>query len=124
MPRWSKPDDAKLALLFRTPRNGVNPKDLSVAAVEAVHKKCFPDKNCNDFAPLHRAKARDFSVGVSSEGHRSREFFVSTLNAVVLHCLTCLPFTGSRAAKAAAAGEEDEDSEDDKDCDDEEEEDI
>jgi hypothetical protein len=74
MGRWSKADNAKLSNLFSTPRNGVNPKDLSVEAVKAVHKKYFPQADYKNFAPLYCGKARAFAVGKSLEGHRQRKF--------------------------------------------------
>ena len=76
MPRWSKEDDAKLLSLFDTPRNSVNPKDLSVTAVKAVHKKYFPEKDYRNFAPRYRAKARTYLVGRSLDGHRQRKYFL------------------------------------------------
>ena len=75
MGRWTTADDSKLATLFSTPRNGVDPKDLSVEAVKAVHKKYFPQSNYRNFAPLYRAKARDFQVGKTLEGHRASKSF-------------------------------------------------
>ena len=77
MARWGAADDSKLAELFRAPRNGVNPKDLSVAAVKAVHKAHFSSFDYNNFAPLYRAKARAWSVGKTLEGHRKSESFIS-----------------------------------------------
>lgn len=82
--RWDKQDDAKLSSLFETPRNSVNPKDLSVAAVKAVHKKYFPKKDYRNFAPLYRAKARDFEFGRTLEGHRQRKFFVHSSSVIFI----------------------------------------
>lgn len=75
MARWGKADDAKLSKLFNTPRNGVNPKDLTIEAVKSVHKQFFPEKDYKNFAPLYRAKARAFEVGKSLEGHRQSKSF-------------------------------------------------
>ena len=75
MAKWGKAEDAKLANLFKAPRNLVNPRDLSIEAVKAVHKKYFSDRNYNSFAPLYRAKARAFEVGKSLEGHRESKLF-------------------------------------------------
>ena len=74
MGRWNKADDAKLSELFQTPRNGVNPEDLSVEAVKTVHRKYFGDRDYKAFAPLYRAKARAFQVGQSLDGHRQSKF--------------------------------------------------
>ena len=87
--RWGKEDDAKLSSLFATARNSVNPKDLSVAAVKAVHNKFFPEKDYRNFAPLYRAKARAFQVGKTLEGHRQRKSIPSLSSCLYSYSPFC-----------------------------------
>jgi hypothetical protein len=68
--RWGKADDKKLAELFRTPRNNIDPEDLSIEAVKSIHKKYFNQFKYQNFAPLYRDKARSWNVNQSLEGHR------------------------------------------------------
>jgi hypothetical protein len=49
--------DAKVSELWRTPRNGVDPNKLDIAAVKAVRSKYFPETKHENFAPLYRDKA-------------------------------------------------------------------
>jgi hypothetical protein len=53
MPKWNKADDAKLRTLWRTPHNGVDPINLDISSVKAVHRKYFPDSGYKNFAPFY-----------------------------------------------------------------------
>ena len=71
--KWGSEEDAKLIDLFRTVRNGVDPKKLDVPSVKAVHSKYWPERNYNSFASLYRAKAREFLTARTRDGHRKRK---------------------------------------------------
>jgi hypothetical protein len=114
--RWGKEEDAKLAQLFRTPHNGVDPSKLDIKTVKAVHEKYFPDFLYRNFAPLYRDKARDFSVDQSLKGHRASKLLSasSCCRFVCYYCLRmCCFCAGSKAAKAQADGVNLEDISDD-----------
>jgi hypothetical protein len=113
--RWSKADDKKLAELFRTPRNKVDPEDLSIEAVKEVHKRYFKQFKYQNFAPLYRDKARAWNVNRSLEGHRRSKkeaakpqhaicLFVAKLILTVAFCWPCMHVLGSQATKAVLAG--------------------
>ena len=74
MGRWGKADDAKVRTLWETPSNGIDPEDLTVETVQAVHKEHWPNfKSYTSFARRYRAKAREYAVGKTLEGHRKSE---------------------------------------------------
>ena len=70
--KWGTEEDAKLINLFRTPRNKVDSEKLDVATVKVVHSKYWPERNYNSFASLYRAKAREFLMARTRDGHRKR----------------------------------------------------
>jgi hypothetical protein len=81
--------DAKVIELWRTPRNGVDPHKLDIAAVKAVRSKYFPETKYENFAPLYRDKARGFPVARSHEGigrvsYQINECYILLNNLLVL----------------------------------------
>jgi hypothetical protein len=60
--------------LWRTPRNGIDPEKLDIETVKAVHRKHFPSRDYNNFAPLYCNKARAFCTARDKDGHRLSKF--------------------------------------------------
>ena len=106
MARWGKSDDEKLAELWRTGRNGINPEDLSIEAVKNIHRTHFSQFKYENFAPLYRDKARSWNVNRTLEGHRKSEYHTTVLACrLVCEYLTAnCSIIGSKLAKEAFAG--------------------
>ena len=70
--RWAKPDNEKLARLFRTRVNraDVSSTDINQKSIKKVISKHFLDRTYNAFSPLFRKKACAFTLDQVLSGKR------------------------------------------------------
>ena len=85
---WTQADNQKLLSLFRKPpsKGGIDTEDLSVKAVQAIHKKHWPGEEYKNFAPLFRRKARSWNVNKTLTGG-CRKLMLLLFLACHMQCL-------------------------------------